>query len=246
MAKAKIIWVDETDSTNSALADLARRGMAEDCTVLAARTQSAGRGQRGNSWESAPGMNLTCSILFAGRGFDIAQHFHVSEAVALSVAEVVAEELSGCNESVSVKWPNDIYVGDKKICGILIENVLTGRIIERCIAGIGVNINQEVFLSDAPNPVSLRQIDGKIRDVNAVLERITNRVLENIALGSAIHERYMERLWRKDGYHSYYDHLTGERIEARIADVLPCGHLILALPSGEQREYAFKEVSARI
>ncbi|MDE7451735.1 MAG: biotin--[acetyl-CoA-carboxylase] ligase [Paramuribaculum sp.] len=246
MAEAKIIWVDETDSTNSALAYLARRGEATDGTVLAARAQSAGRGQRGNSWESAPGMNLTCSILFTGRSFDVAQHFLVSEAVALAVAEIVDDELSGCKENVSVKWPNDIYVGDKKVCGILIENVLTGRIIERCIAGIGVNINQEVFLSDAPNPVSLRQIDGKVRYVNAVLERIANRVLENIALGSAIHERYMERLWRKDGYHSYHDHLTGERIEARIADVLPCGHLILALPSGEQLEYAFKEVSALI
>lgn len=242
----KIIWLDEAGSTNSVLADLARTGKADDGTVLAARCQSAGRGQRGNSWESAPGLNLTFSVLFAGRDIDVSQHFYVSEAVALAVADCIAEELVSADELVSVKWPNDIYVGDRKICGILIENVLNGRRVLRSIAGVGVNVNQRIWLSDAPNPMSLWEIDNVERDLDALLDKIVSRIMRYVDEKDDIPPRYMEKLWRKEGFHAYDDKLTGERIEARISDVLPSGHLVLGLRSGELREYAFKEVSAVI
>ncbi|MDE6651219.1 MAG: biotin--[acetyl-CoA-carboxylase] ligase, partial [Paramuribaculum sp.] len=241
---ANIIWVDEAGSTNSVLADMSRQGVACDGDVLAARAQSAGRGQRGNSWESEPGANLTFSMLFSGRGYDVSRNFMVSEAVALAVADVVAEEICGSGERVCVKWPNDIYVGDRKVCGILIENVLSGRTVERCIAGIGLNINQKQFVSDAPNPVSLFQIDGKERSVEDTLVRLTGRILEYMEEVESLHSRYMSRLWRKDGFYPYDDNLRGERVEARIADVLPEGQIVLELRNGECREYAFKEVSA--
>lgn len=246
MSMANIIWVDEAGSTNSLLADMARQGLASDGDAVAAFAQSAGRGQRGNSWESEPGANLTFSILFSGRGYDVSRNFMVSEAVALAVAQIVDAELGGCGGKVCVKWPNDIYVGDRKVCGILIENVLSGRTVERCIAGIGLNINQKSFLSDAPNPVSLFQIDGKVRDVRRILSSLVDRILHNMGVADMLHGEYMKRLWRSGDFYPYDDNVNGERILARIADVLPEGHLVLELNSGERREYAFKEVSAVI
>lgn len=244
MEKAKIIIVEETGSTNSLLADMARRGEAQDGCVVAARCQSAGRGQRGNSWESEPGKNLTFSMLFAGRGVDVSRQFFISEAVALGVAEVIADEIAGCGVEVSVKWPNDIYIGDRKVCGILIENSLTGRCVERSIAGIGVNINQEVFVSDAPNPVSLKQIDGIDRDTDKILGKIVAKIGVYMDCCESLHERYMNRLWRRHGFFKYIDNAKGEVIEARIKDVHETGHLVLELRDGEERKFAFKEVTA--
>lgn len=243
---AKIIWVDEAGSTNSLLAEMARSGDAGDGDAVAARTQSAGRGQRGNSWESEPCANLTFSIMFSGRSYDVAKNFMVSEAIAIAVAEFVESEIGVCGEKVSVKWPNDIYVGERKVCGILIENVLSGRNVERCIAGIGLNINQKRFMSDAPNPVSLYQIDGKERDLEDILERLVDMIRYNMSVAESLHGEYMKRLWRREGFYPYDDNVRRERISARIADVLPEGHLVLELGSGERREYAFKEVSAVI
>lgn len=243
MEKMRILVVEEADSTNSLLADLARKDEAQDGYVVSARRQSAGRGQRGNSWESEPGKNLTFSMLFAGRNIDVSRQFFISEAVALGVADVLAEELADSGAEVSVKWPNDIYIGDRKVCGILIENSLTGRRVDRSIAGIGVNINQEVFRSDAPNPVSLKQIDGIERDTDDILERIASTVLTNMDCGDELHSRYMESLWRRDGFHRYVDNLREEEIEARIKDVRATGHLVLELRNGEEREFAFKEVT---
>ena len=128
----------------------------------------------------------------------------------------------------------------------MIENVLSGRTVERCIAGIGLNINQKSFLSDAPNPVSLFQIDGKVRDVRRILSSLVDRILHNMGVADRLHGEYMKRLWRSGDFYPYDDNVNGERILARIADVLPEGHLVLELNSGERREYAFKEVSAVI
>lgn len=244
MEKMRILIVEEAGSTNSLLADMARKGEAQDGCVVAARSQSAGRGQRGNSWESEPGKNLTFSMLFAGRDIDVSRQFFISEAVALGVAEVLSEELASSGVEVRVKWPNDIYIGDRKVCGILIENSLTGRRVDRSIAGIGVNINQEVFHSDAPNPVSLKQIDSIERDTDEILERIASTVLANMECVNGLHSRYMASLWRRNGFHRYIDNIKEEEIKARIKDVRPTGHLILELPNGEEREFAFKEVTA--
>ena len=119
--------------------------------------QTAGRGQAGNSWESEAGKNLLFGLLFHPREVEANRQFILSQAVALSICET----LSDYAEDIRIKWPNDIYWKDRKICGMLIENTLVGRCIENCIIGAGININQQTFCSDAPNPVSLRQITGK-------------------------------------------------------------------------------------
>jgi BirA family biotin operon repressor/biotin-[acetyl-CoA-carboxylase] ligase len=145
----------------------------------------------------------------------------------------------------SIKWPNDIYWNNRKAVGMLIENDLRGKWVHRSIIGVGVNINQTRFLSDAPNPVSLAQVLGHEEDRNQVLDNIMQRfiyyygIMEEERYGE-LHQLYMQHLYRKDTLHSYSD--EGGIFRARIRDVEPTGHLILEDENGELRRYDFKEV----
>lgn len=230
----------ELGSTNSELARLADEGAAAG-TVVTARAQTAGRGQRGNSWESAPGLNVTMSVLLRPREVAPREQFAVSEAVALAVAETL-DTLLPPSMTAAVKWPNDIYVGNRKICGILIENRVWPASIERSIAGIGLNVNQRRFLSDAPNPVSVWQLTGEEHDVDAVARELARRVIDNCAVCRSLHGRYMARLWRNDGALHPFREPGGDCFDARIADVALGGLLSLELAGGEVRRYAFKEI----
>lgn len=204
--------------------------------------QTAGRGQAGSSWESEAGKNLLFGLLFHPREVEAKRQFILSQAMALSVCET----LSGYAKDICVKWPNDIYWKDRKICGMLIENTLTGRCIENCIIGAGININQQTFCSDAPNPVSLRQITGKEEEPVFILADIIKRFKDyyrNIQQGRTedIARSYREQLYRCNGFHLYQD--TDGVFEAEIHDVEPTGHLVLTDRNGITRRYAFKEVS---
>lgn len=223
--------IEECRSTNAAIDRSAPHGYA-----LMALTQSAGRGQRGNTWEAEPGKNITLSLMLRPRGLEAVRQFEVSEAVALGVADLL--DSLGVEE-VSVKWPNDIYVGNRKICGILIENTLNGRMIERSIAGIGLNVNQTRFLSDAPNPVSLRQLIGREYDLAALASGMIDLILNRLERRAGNHADYRRRLWRGRGVYPWQTP-DGERFEAAVEDVLPDGRLCL---SGRPEPFAFKEVS---
>jgi len=187
-------------------------------------------------------MNLTASVLLRPGNIAASSQFVISEAVALSVVDLLAEK----GVEAKVKWPNDIYVGDCKICGILIENAILGREIIRSIAGIGININQKAFLSDAPNPVSLTQLTGIIYDLEhmaALLAgKLSDRMLQTAA-PAELHREFMRKLWRGDGaLYPFLDRRRGERISASIVSVAPDGILTLQTSSGECRTFAFKEV----
>lgn len=238
-----IIWEEEATSTNTLL-----RGMvdAEHGTVVAARRQTAGRGQRGNTWESADGANLTFSILVRPVAILPAKQMAISRAVSLAIVRWLDEYLPE-GEEASIKWPNDIYVGNRKICGILIENILTVGGIERSIIGVGININQMEFVSDAPNPVSLSQLTGECYPLDRLLEEVAHDIValveaEDSAAGELTVQDYMARLWRRDGYYRYRD----EKAEfmARIEAVAPNGMLTLRRADGTVSTYAFKEVAA--
>ena len=161
------------------------------------------------------------------------------------------EKKDEIRQKITIKWPNDIYVGDKKLCGILIENALCGPTIDTCIVGIGININQELFVSDAPNPVSLKQLNGRDNDRGEILEEIYQNILnyydyladnwQNNDIKQSLHYEYMNNLYRRTGYHNYSTP-EGEHFCAEIEDIGPQGHLTLRLESGEQRIFAFKEV----
>lgn len=263
----KIISIPETASTNSWVA--ANLGGDEENFVVYAEAQTAGRGQRGNSWESEPGKNITASALLHPEGIAPVRQFVISEAVALAVTDMLAE----IGIDAMVKWPNDIYVGDRKICGILIEHsIMPGKILHS-IAGVGINVNQQVFLSDAPNPVSVVNLTGVTHDVPSLVKRLAeciekrletarkeevadsiftqqeNGVKENDTLhadegkSSSLHEEFMQKLWRGDGrLYPFFDRRANEAIKASICRVAPDGMLTLKTEDGEKRTYAFKEI----
>jgi BirA family biotin operon repressor/biotin-[acetyl-CoA-carboxylase] ligase len=237
----KIIHIDETDSTNGWL----WRSMASDTpgyqsdanVVVVADYQTAGRGCGTNTWESERGRNLTFSVLIHPVEIPAVCQFRISEIVSLALCETLDSYLP--DRRVTIKWPNDIYVDDRKICGMLIENRLKGRLITDSVIGIGLNVNQRVFLSDAPNPVSLYQLTGQETNRDALL----NRFLEAFELGSQSNTTsidYRERLFRK-GKEGLYEDKTG-RFTARLTDVLSDGRLQLVDSEGQTRIYAFKEV----
>lgn len=236
-----IIRLEECASTNSALAAIARE--SPHSTVVITRNQTAGRGQRGNSWEAAPGENLTFSLLLKGTGVAPRDQFVISEAVALGIADALRRLMPEIE--ISVKWPNDIYAGDMKICGILIENTLTGNSITHSIAGIGINVNQTVFTSDAPNPVSMAMLTGIRRDLDRVLALTLDSIDSRLTQPrEELHADYMASLWRRAGG-AYRDAATGEEFFAVIADVAPSGHITLLDTNNRSRVYAFKEVQSR-
>ena len=167
--------------------------------------------------------------------------FFISQIISLAIKE----ELSTYTEDISIKWPNDIYWKEKKICGILIENDLMGRNICQSIAGIGININQEAFHGAAPNPVSIYQITGKQYDIFEILKNIMLRIQSYYCQlkkddTTSIVTRYTESLFRKEGMHRYKD-VDGEFL-ARIICVEPEGRLILEDEKQVRRAYMFKEV----
>jgi BirA family biotin operon repressor/biotin-[acetyl-CoA-carboxylase] ligase len=239
-----IIRLRETASTNNYLRELlaSSREQLSEGVVISADFQTRGRGQVGNIWESEDGKNLLFSMLLFPSSIEANQQFVLSKMVSLAVTGVLKEEI----DDVFIKWPNDIYWRDKKIAGILIENDLCGSNIQYCVIGIGLNINQESFVSNAPNPVSLRQITGKTYDREDLLKRIVKRIYmlyiqllrEEL---NCFDEEYKKALYRHDGLHEY--RANDENFKASIVDILPSGHLVLQTENGTQRTFAFKEVS---
>lgn len=244
------IVVERLGSTNTALAEMLGRGELPHGTALCARNQTAGRGQRGNVWESEPYKNVALSILLRPRGLKASAQFIVSQAVSLAVIDTLRMLCGHGTQEFSVKWPNDIYAGDRKICGILIECGLSGEYVEYVIAGIGVNVNQRLFVSDAPNPVSLCQLTDREYPVEAAEDMLIASVLRRMeAVASqpeweGLRREYASLLWHREGWHPYRDNLRGEEFEGRLVGVSPSGILSLEDRDGQLRAFSFKEVTA--
>jgi len=236
-----IIPLESVTSTNSYLKALAQKQVLEEGTVIITGNQTAGRGQRGNSWESEAGKNIACSILLYPSFLPIQRFFLLSEAISLGVKETLDAYIDG----ITVKWTNDVYYQERKIAGILIENELTGSNYTLSIAGIGLNINQERFLSDAPNPVSLKQITDRNYDTDIIIKELVRNILyryEQLRAGDTenLIRMYHEALYRKTGFHRYED--SEEIFSARINRVSDDGLLHLVTERNEERSYAFKNI----
>lgn len=236
-----LIVIDETNSTNSHLQKICMQQCPEEFSTVVANYQSAGRGQRGNSWESEAGKNLLFSYVLFPSFLEVNRQFLISQIASLAVKE----ELDNYTLNITIKWPNDIYWKEKKIAGMLIENDLTGKFISRSITGIGININQNVFQSAAPNPVSLIQITSKSYNLSDILARIMLRIKDYYQLlcqseTELITTRYEQALFRKAGMHRYKD-ANGE-FRAQIMRVEATGRLILKDEKQTERGYMFKEV----
>jgi len=236
-----IIPVETVASTNDYLKKLAHRKFLEEGTVIVARNQTEGKGQRGNSWESEAGKNITCSILLYPSFLPLQRYFLLSEAISLGVKETLDTYVEG----ITVKWPNDVYYSERKIAGILIENELTGNEYNLSVAGIGLNINQERFFSNAPNPISLKQITGREQNTEAILKELIQNILywyERLKDGDTeiLIRMYHEALYRRTGFHRYED--SEDIFSARIDHVSDDGFLHLVTDRNEERSYAFKNV----
>lgn len=240
-----IIKLQEVNSTNSYLASEA--GNLPHATVVSTYCQTAGRGQRGNTWESQPNKNLSFSALLRPNNIIARQQFYISEAVSVAIVNTLTRYIT--NHRVAIKWPNDIYVDDLKICGILIENTLCGSNISQSIVGVGININQREFLSDAPNPISVIHYTNTEISLDDILREVTDEMVATFDHYDAtqefdtLHKEYCKRLWRNDGFYPYSTP-DGDRFDARIENVAPDGILTLCDTLGNSRSFAFKEVQA--
>lgn len=237
------IQLESTASTNTYVA--AHAALLPDGAVVYTHRQTAGRGQKGNHWESEPGKNLTFSMLIKRPPVPAIKQFAISEAAALAVTETLCSQ---AGDGFAIKWPNDIYYHDSKICGLLIENSLSGSDIEHTVIGAGVNINQRRFVSDAPNPISLTNITGQEHDLVQLLHQMCERLASLCAgLGQEealkqLHSRYLAALYRNDRRQHRFALPDGTVFMASVVDVAPDGMLTLRHHDGTQHAYAFKEV----
>ena len=266
--KHDIIWLDTVDSTN----DEARRRISDldNLSVMSAFAQTSGRGQRGNIWSSKAGENLTFSIVVKYADSSLKSHntlpqvraidqFTISEITALTVVDL----LSSHGINAKIKWPNDIYVGNRKICGILIEHSLKDAFLSTSIIGIGLNVNQTCFDPTLPNPTSMAlcnpspaptpassrsqsstfKLMPMLEEFMDIFNGYCSRYL-NITGGYArLRKLYLAQLWRKDVPARYIDTNLDDEFTGIIRGLSDIGHLIVEdTEKGELKEFAFKEI----
>lgn len=234
------IVLSEVDSTNNYAKQLIAK-KAQHGTVVLAQYQNAGRGQMGNFWESARGENMLSSLIICPHFLDAGKQFLISKIVSLALVEM----LSAHTQNVQIKWPNDIYVGDKKIAGILIENTIKGSTLDYSVIGVGLNINQEIFESEAPNPVSLKQLTGKQFDIQQILKEylsVFGKWYSVLEKGNCeeIDRAYLAQLIGYQSWRTY--RREGEAFEAQITGIGDFGQLQLEERNGKNHEFMFKEV----
>ena len=229
----EIIKLTDTASTNDYLLGL---NTDRDICVVA-DYQSAGKGMGSNTWESEPGKNLLFSILVHPIWLPVRQQYLLSMAEAVAIVEVLGE-------GFEIKWPNDIYYGDKKLSGTRIDVNLHGGQLSDVIIGTGINVNQEVFVSDAPNPISLKNITGTEHDRDTLLRAILyhfthyyNMVRE--APDKIVH-LYHEHLYHRTGLHTFtYKDGT---FKAEIVRVAENGFITLRRTDNTLSHYEFKQL----
>lgn len=240
--KVHRIHLPEIASTNSYAHALIAN---EEIVLVTADYQTTGRGQRGNSWESERDKNLLFSLVLPTNGILAAEQFILCELISVALCDVLGRYTS----DIRIKWPNDIYYKDKKLCGILIEHDLEGMQLSRSIIGVGLNVNQFDFVSGSPNPISLSQIMGHDVDREVLLTDIISHFLAlykqfitaaSVVSRDELHHRYLEFLYRKDTPAQYSD-LQGV-FTAILRTVERDGHLILEDQWGNLRSFLFKEV----
>lgn len=237
-----IVYHETLDSTNSFLYNLLNTDSdLKEGYVLRTGFQTTGRGQIGNTWESTGDRNLLASILLKP-DWPVEEQFVISKIICLALVELLNEMNL---EDVRIKWPNDIYVGDKKIAGVLIQNVLKGKQIKASIVGVGLNINQEVFYSDAPNPTSLSIELKKKYNVNEILLRLLDKLdlFYNKLLSqqkSEIDNLYKFLLFRRN-VNSKFVNSNGETFQGIIKEVTKSGQLVVKRDSYLQ-QFAFREI----
>lgn len=242
--KYNIINVQKLDSTNSYAQQLIDNGKLQEGDVIFTLNQEKGKGQGDNLWESEPGSNLLVSLILEPKMINASQQFALTQLVSGSIVDLLKEYIK--DEKIKIKWPNDIYVNNKKIAGILFQNFIKGNTIEYSIVGIGINVNQMKFLSNAPNPISLIHFTHKKVDIKDLLNNLLNKIsysyrkyiLENNL--SQLKSVYINNLYRFDEWTTFSDNTN--KFTGRIADIDEYGRLSIEIDTGIVKKFMFKEI----
>lgn len=237
----KIITLNKVDSTNNYFSSLLKKSEYPEGTIISALFQSSGKGQGTNTWESAKGKNILFSIVLYPVFLPIDKNFLLSKAVSLGIANYALAKTN----HIKIKWPNDIYYQDKKLAGILIENTIKGSNITQSIVGIGLNLNQTEFISNAPNPISLNQITHKTYSVDQELTKLRDNIrffYDKLKVGKyeEINKSYIKCLYLYNKLHNYSS--KNETFIAKITGVNEFGHLQVLTENQEKKEFDFKEI----
>jgi len=241
----QVISLLSTESTNDYAKQLLEGDSPGEGLVIIAGEQKKGRGYGENTWHSRRGKNLLFTVILYPGFLVASQQFLISKAISLGIYDYLTEYIS----DVSIKWPNDIYVEDRKIAGILIENDLVGSNLKDSIVGVGLNVNQEYFPGDIPNPVSLLQMIEKKLPLKKELRKLCgcmDKRYRMLSKGQAdkINREYHKNLFRLNEMSWYQS--QGKSFRAKIVGVSDYGQLILENEAGKTLEYNFKEVEFRL
>jgi len=237
-----ILYFDELKSTNATALEMKSQQKIGEGSVIVSGYQQNGKGLDNNQWESEAGKNICLSFCVCPNYVKPEEQFLLNKVVSLAVADLVKEMVP--RKEVKIKWPNDVYVGDKKIAGILINNSIQGNEMSSSIVGIGLNVNQRKFLSDAPNPVSLKMLSKKEYDLDWMLHRLCDYInfrfrglMQNRA---KIESEYLEKLYRFMTYSNYK--IDNKAVVAKITGLDKYGKLCLETKEGQEYCCDLKEV----
>ena len=238
----KIIELDTTESTNTYAYNLLKQEKPPEGTIIWAKEQTHGRGRDKNTWESEKGKNLTMSLILYPTFMKIEEQFLLSKAISIALFDYLSKFLT----NVFIKWPNDIYINNDKIAGILIENSIIGNRFAHTIVGIGLNVNQVRFSSNVPNPTSLKLQSGRDFDLQECLYELNKSIkiryemLRSKNIGK-INTDYLSHVYRYKILSTY--RTKQDKFEARIIDIENNGVIVLETNNNEIRQYTFDEVS---
>jgi len=242
--KFEIVNIESTPSTNQYLFDLISKDDVDEGLVINTDDQTAGKGMGTNLWESEPGRNLSFSFLLQPEFIKPENQFVITQIVSLAILTVCQKSLK--REDVKIKWPNDIYAGDKKLAGVLVQNIIKANKISHSVIGIGLNVNQEKFISDAPNPVSMIQLSGIDFDKDKLLNEILFEIKQNYSrirvypVSSWLTSKYLENLYRIN-QSNYFTDKDG-KFKGEIVGISKYGQLRIKRSGGHIELYAYKEV----
>lgn len=236
-----IVRLEVIDSTNNYAKQQIMENELAEGTVFLTYEQTSGRGQQKNAWESEPRQNLLFSIVLCPDFIEMRRQFQLSKVISLGIYSAINKYVSG----VKIKWPNDIYVGDRKLCGILIENSVMNGVLNNSIVGIGLNINQTVFRSDAPNPVSLKMLTNQHYDCEVILTEVLSEIDKYYCMlrdgqDEWIDREFLTALYRLNEMHLYKS--EDGLFEGQIIGVNEIGQLLIRKKDGKVLEFHFKEV----
>ena len=238
---SQLLCYDTLSSTNTTALQMISDEEPPEGTVVYAGYQTSGKGCGENSWESERNKNLTFSIILYPQSVLAEKQFIISESLSLGIRDFVIRHLPSC----SIKWPNDIYIEDKKIAGILIENSILGSSIKSSVAGIGLKVNQTDFPAGIPDPASMKLLTGIDFDLNVILQELLadlDKRYRQLLYGDReiIKQEYVSVLYRYKEWHNYKS--SECTFKGRITGISDQGQLIMEDQKGSIVKYSFKDI----